>query len=74
LATLIDVAQIGNWMFASANTKGRVEQPKPLPRPGDTTVRPRRHGYTPEQTRHLLEEWRAGRLDVVDTEIRQEVT
>lgn len=71
LATLVDVAQIGNWMYASAHSKSSVEKPPLLPRPGGgergSTGRPR---YTIEQMRHKLDHWGDGMVAVGTREVR----
>jgi hypothetical protein len=67
LATVVDVLQIGNWMFASANSKNRVERPKPLTRPGIATEADSSRFGTPTtkaEMRALLSQWRAGSEEV----------
>lgn len=59
LATLIDTAQLGNWLFASAHSKSKVPKPKRLPRPGVVDREPGRIGgsYSVEQLHSILDGW-----------------
>jgi len=56
--------QVSNWLFVSANSKTRVERPKPLPRPGvnepDNPDRLGSGSYTTTDMRALLDRWAAG--------------
>lgn len=72
LATLVDVAQIGNWMFASAHSKLKVDKPHPLPRPGADVERGSigRPRYTFEQMRRKLDHWGEGMVAVGTREVR----
>lgn len=47
MAALVDSVQISNYMFAKANSKKRVKEPIPVPRPGDAERRKRENMNNP---------------------------
>jgi hypothetical protein len=47
MATLVDLLQVNNYMFAKVNSKKRVKAPTPIPRPGDAERRKRENQNNP---------------------------
>jgi hypothetical protein len=47
MATLVDLLQVNNFMFAKVNSKKRVKAPTPIPRPGDAERRKRENQNNP---------------------------
>lgn len=65
VATVVDLLQIGNWMFASAHSKSRVNEPKMIERPGVLDGERIGSGrLSKAEMREQLDRWRAGTGEV----------